>query len=401
MAWIENRRTKPQRRRGEHNFWILWREGDDRRAYRAGNVPPEQAEYVRAGIEAGKYPEGYASPAHATSADETVRGAVQYWLDNYSLPRLRSHRDNMYRARRHIFPVLGDVRVQDLTNAGCREFMASLPEKQHEAGKGTGKRGQGTTLSEATANHIRKILVQSLDNAVERGVIGRNPMHGIKPFKVPESDAHIRYILRGPEVSKVYEIAHLSTRYACIVALLAAMRRGEVFGLRWLDNDASGTHHVLHVRKSYGSATKGSRLRAVPVIPELAEALREWKRLWPEQSGTGRLPTADDLIFPVDASGGRMRSKDSTYDLISAIRAVTARADVLFHDLRHTAATRMAQAGVSIHVIQKALGHSSIRITEKYIHTEDDVMAREMAKLSGSARGVVVPFEARKKESSQ
>lgn len=53
----------------------------------------------------------------------------------------------------------------------------------------------------------------------------------------------------------------------------------------------------------------------------------------------------------------------------------------------------MAQAGVNIHVIQRALGHNSIRTTEKYIHTEDDLMAREMSKLSEPRPADVVPFK--------
>lgn len=399
MAWTEDRTTRRQRKRKQHNFWIFWRDDNgERLGYHAGDVTPEKAEHIRAGIDAGEYPDDFEQPGATVKVGggETVRTVVQYWLDTYSKPRLRSHRDCVYRANRHIFPALGDVAVLALSNQQCQTFMSSLPKKKLEPGKGTGKRGQGDTLSITTANHVHKIMAQSLALAVELGVMPKNPMDGIKPFKVPESDAHIRYILRGPEVAKVYDIPKLSTRYTCIVALLTAMRRGEVFGLRWLDNDESGTYHVLHVRKSYGEPTKGSRLRKVPVVPELAQALREWKRMWPQQSGTGRLPTNEDLIFPVDGSGGRMRSKDSDYDIIEDIREATGREDVIMHDLRHTAATRMAQAGVNIFVIQKALGHSSIKTTEKYIHTEDDMMAREMAKLSGKP-AKVLPMKGRTK----
>ena len=115
----------------------------------------------------------------------------------------------------------------------------------------------------------------------------------------------------------------------------------------------------------------------------------------------GRLPRPDDLIFPVDGSGGKMRSPAATYGLVSAIRDATRRDDLIFHDLRHTAATRMVQAGVNIRVVQKVVGHSSIRITEKYVHTEDGFAAQEMSKLSFQTPAQVVPMQGHRRPSKQ
>jgi integrase len=42
--------------------------------------------------------------------------------------------------------------------------------------------------------------------------------------------------------------------------------------------------------------------------------------------------------------------------------------DFRFHDLRHTFATRLAQAGVDIYKIAKLLGHKDIRMTQRYAH---------------------------------
>lgn len=42
--------------------------------------------------------------------------------------------------------------------------------------------------------------------------------------------------------------------------------------------------------------------------------------------------------------------------------------DFRFHDLRHTFATRLVQAGIYIYKVSKLLGHKDIRMTERYSH---------------------------------
>jgi integrase len=44
-----------------------------------------------------------------------------------------------------------------------------------------------------------------------------------------------------------------------------------------------------------------------------------------------------------------------------------------FHDLRHTAATRMVEGGASIVAVSRILGHSDIRITMRYSHPENSL----------------------------
>src|ERR1700758_5195346 len=44
-----------------------------------------------------------------------------------------------------------------------------------------------------------------------------------------------------------------------------------------------------------------------------------------------------------------------------------------FHDLRHTAATRMAESGIGIDKVSKILGHSSIQMTMRYSHPDNSL----------------------------
>ena len=57
-------------------------------------------------------------------------------------------------------------------------------------------------------------------------------------------------------------------------------------------------------------------------------------------------------------------------------------ADFRFHDLRHTAATRLADHGADAFQIAAILGHSSIQMTARYTHATSDGLRRAMESLA-------------------
>lgn len=58
--------------------------------------------------------------------------------------------------------------------------------------------------------------------------------------------------------------------------------------------------------------------------------------------------------------------------------------DLRFHDLRHTAATRMADAGINVVVIAEILGHGDIRTTKRYSHAMEEAKREAVEKLAKS-----------------
>ena len=52
-----------------------------------------------------------------------------------------------------------------------------------------------------------------------------------------------------------------------------------------------------------------------------------------------------------------------------------------FHDLRHTAASWLVQGGASLYSVQKILGHSSIRTTQRYVHLSPGYLEKEIGKI--------------------
>lgn len=78
-----------------------------------------------------------------------------------------------------------------------------------------------------------------------------------------------------------------------------------------------------------------------------------------------RVPT-NDLVF-VSQAGTPLDGSNVRRALLSALE--TAKIDDFhFHDLRHTFATRMVQAGVDLYKVQRLLGHKSPIMTQRYAH---------------------------------
>ena len=146
-------------------------------------------------------------------------------------------------------------------------------------------------------------------------------------------------------------------RLIVLIAVTTGMRQAEIFGLRWLD--VMYNEGLIAVR----AKLKGGRMRYVPMVPELAGELR-------------RFPTVigEDRIFPPDpgATSGRQRVEGSFQDLLERAGIK----DFRFHDLRHTFASWYMMNGGDLYELAKILGHSNIKMTERYAKLARKHLAR-------------------------
>jgi len=78
-----------------------------------------------------------------------------------------------------------------------------------------------------------------------------------------------------------------------------------------------------------------------------------------------------DYVFPsVSSESGHMEGVKRSF--MSACKKVGI-TGLRFHDLRHTAATRMIENGANIVAVSKILGHSDIKMTMRYAHPEESL----------------------------
>jgi Phage integrase family len=87
-------------------------------------------------------------------------------------------------------------------------------------------------------------------------------------------------------------------------------------------------------------------------------------------------------VFPSPRTGGRLIDIKHKFD---EARTTAKIKDFRFHDLRHTAATRLADAGVNVVVIAEILGHADIRTTKRYSHAMEESKREAVEKLAESS----------------
>jgi integrase len=188
------------------------------------------------------------------------------------------------------------------------------------------------------ANRARSTLSAMFTWAIGEGVADANPVMGTNKNEESERER----VLTDAELVTIWKSAP-DNDYGRIVRLLmlTAQRREEIGGLRWSEVEGEGKTALIALPSS---RTKNHRAHDVPLSPAVLAELEACPK------AAGR-----DLVFGKGEGGysGWSRSKD-------ALNAVTKLQEPwTLHDLRRTAATRMADLGVQPHVIEAILNHVS------------------------------------------
>jgi len=337
----------------------------------------------------------------------TLRELLEKWLREERAKA--SHANTSSAVRKHLLehPIAG------LTLAQVRPSHVEtlIAEKSGEGG-----------LAPQTVNHLRAFLSRAFNMALRRGWwAGSNPVTAVKKLRAPRRLAPDW--LRQDEVPRV--LAHLSDRWRPLfaTAIYTGLRKGELLALRKTDVDLQ--RRLLTVARSGNrDTTKGGHADAIPIHPELVPFL---------QTALDASPSG--LLFPhvcakscrkCPGKGGPMRRDVATE---SVLRRAMGRAGIVlgyehrcrgrkglpcryreraedkeprrcpehglllwpvplvrpirFHDLRHSTASLLMQAGVPIHVVQRVMRHADPRMTANiYGHLAPDYLHSEVEKLS-------------------
>ena len=302
----------------------------------------------------------------------TVGNAAESYLTWF-----RDHRRGVTVAesavRTHILPALGDRTVASLKSAELRAWLDSVATKPARLRTSrfaaeVNRRPAPRTADEkrarrASANRVYTVLRAILNKAFRDGLVADDTAwRKVKPFaKVDE--ARIRF-LTDVECVRLVNACPAELRALVRAALLTGARWGELVALRASDVN-------LAAPSIYIGESKSGRPRHVPLNPE-------GRKLFAEQV-TGKV--GDALVF-VRPDGAPWGHNHHVRTLTEACRVAKVRPAVTFHQLRHTYASHLAQAGVPLLTISKLLGHADTRITARhYAHLADKTLAAAVTHL--------------------
>jgi integrase len=273
------------------------------------------------------------------------------WLERHAFSRneYSSAIKNKQHLSKHILPRIGKETLSALSASQIDQMIYDIKIKW--------------ILKPKTLNNILGTLRKMLNDAVKWRYLNINPANQVEPIKLQVQE--VTYFHHGEAIKLIetakanfkhdYEVIHL--------ALLTGCRLGELMALNWKKVNLD-TKFVL-INSTYDEAlkkivqrTKGKRFRQVPLNSEALKLLQK-------MSLDGRR-LRSDLIFPdthyrtVKDRFKRLLKQANLNDAVD--RGAT------FHTTRHTFATQFMKNGGNIYHLQKILGHSTIKQTEKYAH---------------------------------
>lgn len=256
----------------------------------------------------------------------------------------KSHDIDERYLRVHVVPKFGKKHLNEL---GQQEVLDWLDGKVRKDG-----------YAQATVNRWQVILGHMYKMAKKWGLPGsdNNPLAGV-PQK-PVDNKKERF-LTADETKRLLEAvdASANTQLGPIVRLLllTGCRKRELLDAKWSEIDLDKQVWRIPMERA-----KTSKTRHVPLSDQalaVLGSLRRWEGC--------------DFVVPNPESLKPYTSIHFSWDLA---RKAAGLPDVRIHDCRHSFASWLVEAGYSIYIVSKALGHASSRTTERYAHVSDTTL---------------------------
>lgn len=271
-------------------------------------------------------------------------------------PKTRDRYDQV--VRKYLLPTFGHQPTSAITKEAVTRYFAKLAKQ----------------TSPGTVRKVHTVMSSIFTAAVRQEIVRRNPCRDLEQ-SLPSPAAREMLVLSAAEVHQLAQAPGLTQRdrLAIFLAAYTGLRADELWALTRADYDP--LRGVLHVRRAIKAldpieigAPKNGTGRTIGLPSGIKAMLDAHLTTHPRQ------PTPTDLIFTTPGGGAGRKAGDGGYVrhglwMRRVFRpAVTAalpaeKRKLRFHDLRHTCASLLIEAGAHPKVIQTRLGHSDIRTT--------------------------------------
>lgn len=292
------------------------------------------------------------------SSNENMRFSelAEWYFTNFAPIELKASTVYTYTGqyKKHIEPVLGNMKLKDITTPKLTQVMQSYK------------------LNPATVRKIYVIVQSIFKRGMEQGFLRDNPCHNVILPKNKEQNKVMA--LSHDELKRFVKLLDEKpwdedVKRIIRFLLYTGMRCGECFALSWEDidfdnmsisikhtlNDIGGKHEVTPPK------TKKS-IRTIAMSETVAGILREQKAYTDElKVALGDDYAHPETVFP--SANGNYRDRSSVLTSLKRFTKGTEFEHLTLHMLRHCNATMLLNMGVDLKIISDHLGHCDINVT--------------------------------------
>jgi integrase len=272
-----------------------------------------------------------------------------YWPVSSSSKKKSSYEKEIQHFKIWIEPVVGAIPFKTISQI----HVEKIKRKLQRAGR-----------SPRTIEYVLSTFRQVWNLAKSTGIVMvDSPSKKVKIHR-PDNERK-RYLTDDECEALLDELESRNTQVyqMALVSLDSGARFSEVARLKWSHLNIDDGVITFSDTKKAG----GTKSRVVPMTSRLRDLFKSMP-----MGGKSK------LLFP-GKDGGVLREVSSTFRTGVTAQGLNEgisdpRMTVCFHSLRHTNASRLIQAGVDLYTVQRLLGHSVSKMTERYAHLSNDTL---------------------------
>jgi integrase len=270
---------------------------------------------------------------------------AQTYLERHAIPYKKSWKTDKDHLA-NLMPFFGQKYLYEITSLMIEDYKR---EREKKVKRSTIRRELGT-------------FGAMLNKAVQWRLLQESPMRDVVRYKGADVDSgRIRYLEKNEILRLLDCCLDRQLKNIVILALHTGMRKGEIQRLEWNHIDFRRRQLLVAISKNgtkrYISLNR-SAIAALMAQPKYSNSL---------------------LVFANEE--GKLYNFRKAFD--TAIKRSGIR-DFRFHDLRHTFASHLVMAGMSLYTVMGLMGHKSLTMTQRYSHLSPDFQAQAVDVLDRS-----------------